>query len=145
MGSLGNKVMGEDEKYVQILSVFHYIVAGITALFACFPFIHIFVGICVLFEERQAGSPVFGTLFGLFFIAFAACFICAGWALAVCIFLSGRFLAGHVHHTFCLVVAALECMLMPFGTVLGVFTILVLVRPSVKQLFSVGEALPDKT
>jgi len=29
---------------------------------------------------------------------------------------------------------------MPFGTVLGVFTIVVLVRPSVKQLF---EASPD--
>jgi hypothetical protein len=32
-------------------------------------------------------------------------------------------------------VAALSCAFMPFGTVLGVFTIVVLVRPSVKQLF----------
>ncbi len=28
---------------------------------------------------------------------------------------------------------------MPFGTVLGVFTIIVLMRDSVKQLFSAGE------
>jgi hypothetical protein len=32
--------------------------------------------------------------------------------------------------------AAIACMLMPFGTVLGVFTIIVLMRPSVKELFA---------
>jgi hypothetical protein len=35
-----------------------------------------------------------------------------------------------------LVGAALACTLMPFGTVLGVFTIIVLSRPSVRVLFS---------
>jgi len=32
-------------------------------------------------------------------------------------------------------VAAVECIFMPFGTVLGVFTIIVLNRPSIKALF----------
>ena len=31
--------------------------------------------------------------------------------------------------------AAIECMFFPFGTVLGVLTIIVLIRPSVKPLF----------
>ena len=31
--------------------------------------------------------------------------------------------------------AATMCLFMPFGTVLGVFTIIVLMRPSVKPLF----------
>jgi hypothetical protein len=31
--------------------------------------------------------------------------------------------------------AAIACMFMPFGTILGVFSIIVLVRPSVKSLF----------
>jgi hypothetical protein len=35
-----------------------------------------------------------------------------------------------------MVIAALLCMFMPFGTVLGVFTIIVLVRDSVKALFN---------
>ena len=33
------------------------------------------------------------------------------------------------------VVAGIECIFMPFGTVLGVLTLLVLMRPSVKALF----------
>ena len=41
------------------------------------------------------------------------------------------------HYLYCLVVAAVECMLVPFGTVLGVLTIIVLNRPSVKALVPV--------
>jgi hypothetical protein len=36
--------------------------------------------------------------------------------------------------------AAISCIFMPFGTVLGVFTIIVLLRPSVKELFAVNTA-----
>ena len=35
----------------------------------------------------------------------------------------------------CMIVAGLSCMMMPFGTVLGVFTLLVLLKPQVKALF----------
>ncbi len=37
--------------------------------------------------------------------------------------------------TFCLVVAAISCLEVPYGTILGVFTFLVLERPSVARLF----------
>jgi len=58
-----------------------------------------------------------------------------GWTLAVCMLIAGRNLAKRRHHTFCLVVAAISCIFMPFGTILGVLTIIVLMRPSVKGLF----------
>ena len=35
--------------------------------------------------------------------------------------------------------AGIECIFMPFGTVLGVFTIIVLMRPSMKELFDPGD------
>ena len=54
-------------------------------------------------------------------------------------FLAGRYLSQQRHYTFCLVMAAVACMFMPFGTVLGVFTIIVLVRESVKELFAQGK------
>jgi hypothetical protein len=38
------------------------------------------------------------------------------------------------------VIAAISCLLVPLGTVLGIFTILVLVRPSVKERFGVAPA-----
>jgi hypothetical protein len=49
--------------------------------------------------------------------------------------LAGRAIRRRENYTFCVIVAALSCMLMPFGTVLGVLTIVVLMRPSVKEMF----------
>jgi hypothetical protein len=51
----------------------------------------------------------------------------------------GRNNVGSEEYTFCLVMAGVACMFMPFGTVLGVFTIIVLLRDSVKELFGVTE------
>jgi len=39
--------------------------------------------------------------------------------------------------TFCYLTGWGECLMFPFGTILGIFTIIVLGRPSVKKLFGV--------
>ena len=54
--------------------------------------------------------------------------------------IAGRFLATRKHYMFCLVMAAIECLFTPFGTVLGVFTIVVLMRDSVKQSFATSRS-----
>ena len=64
-----------------------------------------------------------------------------GLAFAVCVILTGRYIVRHKHYIFCLVMASLNCLFMPFGTILGVFTIVVLMRPSVKTLFYPSEDL----
>jgi hypothetical protein len=38
-----------------------------------------------------------------------------------------------------MVMAGVECIFSPFGTVLGIFTIFVLMRESVKQMFGVNQ------
>jgi hypothetical protein len=49
---------------------------------------------------------------------------------------AGRSLARRKRYLFCLIVAGTMCVMCnPLGTVLGVFTIVVLLRPSVKELF----------
>jgi len=129
----------QDQEHLRLLSIFHYIVGGITALCACFPLIHFTVGLALLFApDKFSGpenSPGPERLVGLFFSVFAAVFILLGWALAAANIYAGRCLAKHEKHTFCLVVAAVNCLNTPIGTVLGVFTIIVLMRPSVKWMF----------
>ena len=73
---------------------------------------------------------------GLFFVVFGLVAIVLGLILAIAIICSGRFLSQRKHYTFCLVMAGVECIFMPFGTVLGAFTLVVLLRESVKQLFT---------
>jgi hypothetical protein len=60
--------------------------------------------------------------------------------MAICILLAGRCLSRNKHYTFALVMACIECLFIPFGTILGVFTIIALSRESVRTLFSTGTA-----
>lgn len=128
----------DDEHHLQLLSIFHYIVAALTALFACLPVFHFTTGIGLFITgltqpQETDGFPM--ALFGLMFAVIGGSFILFGWIFAVCIALTGYFLSKRKRYTFCLVMAGIECTFTPFGTVLGIFTILVLVRPSVKELF----------
>jgi hypothetical protein len=128
----------QDTEHLKLLSIFHYVVGGLIALVACFPIIHLIVGTTMVlggFGHSRSGeaSPA---VVGWVFIVMALVIIGLGWTLALCTVIAGRSLAQRRRYMFCLIVAgimAVTCM--PFGTVLGVFTIIVLLRPSVKTAF----------
>jgi len=130
----------EDAAQLRLLGIFHYVVAGLCGLFALFPVFHLAIGVGIVSGAMPVQDPQ-ARWMGWFFIAFASAWMLCGLALAVAIAVAGRCLQRHRRYTYCLVVAGLSCMLMPFGTVLGVFTLIVLVRPRVKTLFE-GTAAP---
>ena len=125
----------QDAEHLRLLTVFHYVVGGLTAVCACFPFIHLGIGIFMLFKPEAFTPRPPPEFVAWLFIGLAAAFILAGWTLAVLLVLAGRNLARRRRYTFCQVVAGVGCLFMPFGTVLGVFTLIVLARPSVRELF----------
>lgn len=129
-----------DDEHLRLLTVFHYVLAGLTALFGCFPIIHLTIGILALSGAFHGppGSSFPDRLFGLIFTIVGAFLILFFWTIAVFIFLAGRNLARRRRYTLCLVAAGIECLFMPLGTALGVFTIIVLLRPSVKLQFGLS-------
>lgn len=127
-----------DEQHLQLLAIFHYVVGGITALFACMPLIHLGMGIAMLASPQSFGNgpaQQIPSFMGWMFVLMGGGFFLVGQALAVCMILAGRNIARRTRYTFVFVVACIECIFMPFGTALGVFTIIVLSRESVKRLF----------
>ena len=136
--------MNQDLEHLRLLSVFHYVLAILAGLFSLIPLIHIGMGLAMIsgrFPGSQGGDEVPAFL-AWFFVVFGAAWMVCGLTYAVCLWLAGRFLQQHRRYIFCLVMAALSCAFTPFGTVLGVFTILVLMRPSVKELFEETPAPP---
>ena len=130
--------MAQDEDQLKLLSIFHYVVAALAGVFASFPIIHLTLGLLFIFcpnEFATKGEPP-PAILGWIFVGFASVFILLGWTFAAFVFAAGRCLAKRRRYLFCLVMGGVECLFMPFGTVLGVFTILVLSRDSVKQLFA---------
>jgi len=59
-----------------------------------------------------------------------------GAVFALVLAFAGRSLSRRKRYWFTFVVACIECVFIPLGTILGVFTIIVLSRESVKTLFS---------
>ncbi len=126
----------QDQEHVRLLSIFHYILAVIIAMFACIPLIHVAIGAALTFGVLGHGKDAPPAFLGLFFMIFGSIFILAGWTFAVLVALAGKFLSQRRHHLYCLIIAGLSCMWMPFGTVLGVFTFVVLLRPEVTAAFA---------
>lgn len=56
-------------------------------------------------------------------------------ALCVCNVLSGYYIKKRKNQIFTFITAGINCMQVPLGTVLGVFTFIVLTRPSVKMAY----------
>ena len=128
--------MTDDVEHLRLLSIFHYVVGGLLGLFALFPVLHLMIGIGMLTGRlADMRSEPDARMVASLFIGIASVMIAFGLTFAVSVILAGRFLARRVYYTFCFVMAAIECIFMPFGTVLGVFTIIVLQRPTVKQMF----------
>jgi hypothetical protein len=139
--------MTQDEDHLRLLSIFHYVVGGLAALFAFFPVFHMLFGLFLALAPEKFGNkgdapPAF---VGWFLVAFAGCFMSAGWTFATLVIITGRFLAQRKYYTFCFVMAAIECLFMPFGTVLAVFTLVVLLRESVKRLFEANKVIVNRS
>ena len=137
--------MNKDLEHLKILSMCYYISAGITALFSCFPLIHLTMGILLVsgaFPNNSKGAAPPPAFIGWFFILFATVFILGGWMIAVATFFAGKFLKQKRNYIFCLVVAGVNCLFFPIGMVLGVFTFIVLLRESVRAIFNGAAALP---
>lgn len=138
-------VLSRDDEHLRLLSIFHYVVAGLWAFFACIPLIHVGLGLMMMFRPDFMGGGRNGAppaWFGFIFVAVGGAAILMGWSAAICTFLSGRYLAKRRKRMFSFVMAAILCMFMPFGTVLGIFTIIVLSRESVQRLYQSTNTSP---
>ncbi len=125
---------------MRLLAIFHYIVAGLAALFSLLPLLYTTIGAVFIFAARH-GTPKPGEelppeFLGWIFLVVGLLLFLLGIAIAICILIAGRCLSRCKHYTFALVMACIECLFVPFGTILGVFTIIALSRESVKTLFS---------
>lgn len=130
----------EETAHLRLLSIFHYVVGGLIALFSLFPLIHVALGVGMVtgalpMHDAEGNPADDARMAGWIFIAIGAVIILLGVTLGAFIAYAGRCLAQQRRHTLCMVVAAISCLCMPLGTVLGVFTLIVLLRPSVKAAF----------
>jgi hypothetical protein len=135
-----------DAEHIKLLSIFHFVVAGLSLLGIGFLLVHylfmsaVFSNPAIWKSNPNTPPPPQGFLkvFVWFYFFMGALFM----TVFILNLLSGCFLRQRTHRTFSIVVGALDCLQIPFGTVLGVFTIIVLARDSVRKLYAVEAGAP---
>jgi Na+-driven multidrug efflux pump len=128
-----------DADHLRLLSIFHFVgaclaVLGLGFLAIHYLIFHAFLSNPDMWKNQKGGMPPpkeFFAMFKWFYVVFAAWFVIS----AVLNVLSGIFIGRRKYRTFSLVVAIINCIHIPLGTVLGVFTIIVLLRPSVLEAY----------
>lgn len=128
-----------DVEHVKLLAVFHFVFAGLALLGMGFLGLHYFMMHAIfsnpeMWRGQRGGPPpqVFLDAFVWFYV-FGGAVLLLGLILNV---MSGIFLLRRKHRLFSLIIAGLNCLQIPFGTALGVFTFIVLCRDSVRELYS---------
>jgi len=130
-----------DAEHLKLLSIFHFILAALGLLGIAFLALH-FVLMSAIFtkpemwKNSKSGPPpeiLFKLMLGGY--AFGVVVILTGGFLNL---LSGLFIRKRRHRMFSIIIGGLNCLHVPFGTLLGVFTILILSRDSVRKIYEVS-------
>jgi hypothetical protein len=135
-----------DDEHLKLLSLGYVITAAMTAFFALFALIYVAVGFSVVtiiaHKPLVAGNPgqavpaALGwiiAVIGLGVFLIVAAFAAAKLRVAFCI-------KKRKSRTFCMVIAAICCLGVPYGTLLGILTFIVLGRASVVTMFQSSQA-----
>jgi hypothetical protein len=136
----------KDKYHLNLLSIFYFIIAGLRAFGAFISLIYLPIGIFILSsgDVNRNGLPPWA---GYIFIGLTACMAPFNALVAYLLFHTGRSLRQQKRWKFIFVVAIIDCITGgAVGIVLGIFTIVVLTRESVKELFkrNEGQYLPQE-
>jgi hypothetical protein len=131
----------KDRDHLNLLSIFYWVLFGFECLgLLILPLEAVFfVGMFSSMPSGPNGPP---PELGYFMAAIIGFAFVLTLVMAIGLGLTAYYLRKRKHRTFCFIVACIICINVPLGTVLGVFTILVLLRPSVKELFEHGDRPP---
>ena len=130
----------KDREHLRILVICHYVMAGLTLPGIGFLALHYSImnhvmGNSKMWEKMKDPPPFdpveFFGYFKWFYLAMGLMLLTSG----VLTLMAGRSLQKRKRRVFTIVIAALNCLHFPLGTLLGIFTLIVLSRESVERLY----------
>jgi hypothetical protein len=130
-----------DDEHLNLLSLGYMISAGATALFSLFGLAYVAMGVMMGIALSHVPAPAAHpeqqppAFIGWLFAAIGFAFVVVLGTIALLKFRAAACLKRRTSRTFCMVVAGISCLGVPYGTALGVLTFIVLGRESVSHLF----------
>jgi hypothetical protein len=131
--------MSDDRQNLKLLSTLHYVMGGLTLATSLLALPHIGIGLFALYapESFEDGETLGTLLYGSLSVGLGIVFLVWCLVIGILMLLSAQGLARRRRYWLSVVVACIECLSMPLGTALGVFTIITLSKETVKNRYGV--------
>ena len=131
-----NEPVKADNDLLSIVSIFHFVLGGFQMLFSVFGLFYLGMGILIASGDLEPtkGTPPpaeIGWIFGAVGIIFTLVFLTIG-LLAI---KTGTNIRKRRNRTFCIVIDSILCMMIPFGTIVGIFGLVLLMKPEITEEF----------
>ena len=127
-----------NSQMLDLISIFHYVLAALMYLKGAMAFVLMGIGSIVtigILADRPADMEEGLVVVGLIFFMVPMIFLTVSWTAATLVLFAGRRIAKRTNLTYCQIVAGLECLCVPFGTILGIFSLITLTKPEIKETF----------
>lgn len=124
----------QKKSYLDILAVFHYVNGALTALMALAAVVFLLIGLGASsgWGDDFEPEPTCALVAIIFFVLV----LVGGYAILN--LLAGRALHTRSNRILVLITSGINCLNMPFGTLLGIFTFVMMVDPEVRWMFDHG-------
>lgn len=119
-----------DDEHLRLLRIGWFISAAANLMFVFIGAIYAFMGGMIAFTESSETRVM-----GMIFLAGGGLFILLAIGLTAMKALTAQSLLHRKRRVLCLITAGISCLGIPWNTTLGVFTLMVLMRPSVIAQF----------
>ncbi len=131
-----NEVTKSDNDLLSIVSIFHFVLGGFQMLFSLIGLIYIGMGILIASGELESAKggelpAEAGWIFGAVGLIFTVIFLTIG-LLAI---RTGTNIRKRRNRTFCIVIDSILCMMIPLGTIVGIFGLVLLTKPENAEEF----------
>lgn len=123
---------------LELAGIFHYVLAALIFVGGLPALIMMGIGTVSIMGVLTDGTEDMNIALiplGLIFFVGPLLYLAVMLVMAILVLMAGRRIGNRTNLAFCQVIAGLECLCVPFGTVLGIWTLILLTQDGVKNEF----------
>ncbi|MCK5035355.1 MAG: hypothetical protein KAS73_05635 [Candidatus Sabulitectum sp.] len=131
-----SEVRKQDSDLLSVVSIFHYVLGGFQMLISLAGFVYVVVGVLMVTGAMDSAKgeplpPELGWIFVVIGVVFVLIFITIGLFTIK----TGINMRKRRNRTLCMVIDSILCMMVPFGTIVGIFGLVLLTKPEISDEF----------
>ncbi|MCD6587867.1 MAG: hypothetical protein J7K88_04895 [Candidatus Fermentibacteraceae bacterium] len=133
---MSDTVTKQNGDMISLVSIFHFVLGGLQMLFSLIGLVYVAIGAMMASGAMESTKgnpppPELGWIFGGVGVVFVLVFITIGFLTIR----TGINIRRRRRRTFCMVIDSILCLMVPLGTIVGIFGLVLLTKPETAEEF----------